>query len=126
MAEKTEFSEKEPLDRWDILPAVVLFCSIVLFLLFSTAGAGSAFVKSHGGSSRDTACRANMKQIATAKEEYAAKYHLPLGVALPEGCLWAKDGFIKSQSECPSGGEYTVGAVGELPKCSVGGKHSLE
>jgi hypothetical protein len=115
--------------RWgkgDVLPVGVLFGAIVIFLLFSVAIASPSYVKSRGGSPRYKSCVANMKQIESAKEEFAAKYHLPAGAPLPEGCLWAKGSYIRSEPECPSGGTYTVGVLGELPKCSVGGKHSLE
>jgi hypothetical protein len=98
----------------------------LLVLLLSTAL--PHFQTGHGSSdhSRDKSCRANLKQLDADEEMYAAKQHLPAGAALPAGCLWATGGFIKSQPECPSGGAYTVGIVGETPKCSIGGKHSLE
>ena len=126
MAEKTDFSEKEPLDGRDLPFIAALFCSIVVFLLFSTAIASPNFIRSRGDSPRYKSCVANLKQLESAKTEYAAKYHLSAGAALPEGCLWATGSFIKSQPECPSGGEYTVGVVGETPTCSIRGKHSLE
>lgn len=28
--------------------------------------------------------------------------------------------------ECPDGGQYTIGRIGENPKCSIGGNHALQ
>ena len=103
----------------------VLFAACVMSILTASIAAPN-FQKSRGGSPRHKACVANLKQIAAAKDEYAEKYRLSAGATLPDGCLWAKDGFIRSQPECPTGGDYTVGIIGETPRCTLGGTHSLE
>ena len=117
-------NEEDGVSRSDWLSAAALYCTVVLLLLITSAIASPG--KSRRGSSRDKACRANMKQLAHAKAEYAREHRLSASVELPDGCLWAKNGYIKSAPECPSGGTYTVGVVDETPRCSVGGKHSLD
>lgn len=69
-------------------------------------------------SSRRSSCIANLKQIDSAKEQYAMDNKLASGDAIPAGALWAAGGYIKSTPACPSGGTYTVNAVGTNPACS--------
>lgn len=68
--------------------------------------------------SRARTCSGNLKQIDSAKEQYAMENRLGQGDAIPDGDLWAADGYIKAEPECPSGGAYDVGAVGDDPTCS--------
>ena len=75
--------------------------------------------------SRTKACLANLKQIDSAKEQYAMDNRLNNGDAIPAGALWAANSYIKSIPVCPSGGTYTVDVVGTNPSCSVGGTHVL-
>jgi prepilin-type N-terminal cleavage/methylation domain-containing protein len=97
---------------------------VVLIIGILLAIAVPNFIKARE-SSRTKACVANLKQIDSAKEQYAMDNKLNDGDAIPAGALWAAGGYIKSQPECPSNGTYTVAAVGTDPSCDGGADHVL-
>jgi hypothetical protein len=77
----------------------------------------------NGGIPADMDCIANLKQLDTAKEQWAIENHkstndvptmADIAPLLPKRLSWS----------CRSGGVYTLGRVGEKPKCSVKG-HEL-
>lgn len=79
--------------------------------------------------SRARTCVGNLKQIDSGKEQYAMENRLNEGDAVDGAALWG-DGttagdFIKKPPACPSGGNYTVGNVGEDPVCDIGGDHAI-
>lgn len=79
--------------------------------------------------SRAKTCMGNLKQIDSAKEQYAMENRLNEGDAVDGADLWG-DGstpgdYIKNPPACPSGGDYTVESVGTDPTCSIGGDHAL-
>ena len=92
---------------------------VVLIIGILLAIAVPNFIKARE-SSRTKSCIANLKQIDSAKEQYAMDNKLNDADPIPAGALWAVGGYIKSEPECPSGGAYTVGNVGTDPLC-VGG-----
>ncbi|MGQ9658022.1 MAG: competence type IV pilus major pilin ComGC [Fimbriimonadales bacterium] len=71
---------------------------------------------------RANACRANLRQIQAAKEQWALVNRRP-GTATPS---WANlvPQFLQRQPQCPSGGTYTLRNVRTRPTCSIGGSHS--
>jgi hypothetical protein len=69
-------------------------------------------------------CINRLRQIDGAKEQWALENHAKSG-----DIVTIKDisSYIYKASEvlkCPQGGSYTIGRIGENPKCSVPG-HSL-
>ncbi len=68
---------------------------------------------------RATACRANLRKIQAAKEQWALVNRRP-GTATPG---WAQlvPQFLQQQPQCPSGGSYTLRNVRTPPTCSVAG-----
>ena len=68
---------------------------------------------------RANACRANLRQIQAAKEQWALVNRRP-GTAIP---TWANlvPQFLQRQPECPSGGTYTMNNVRTRPTCSIVG-----
>ncbi len=68
---------------------------------------------------RATACRANLRKIQAAKEQWALANRRP-GTATPG---WAQlvPQFLQQQPQCPSGGSYTLRNVRTPPTCSVAG-----
>lgn len=97
---------------------------VVLIIGILLAIAVPNFIKARE-SSRTKACVANLKQIDSAKEQWAMDNKAKDGDPVTDGALWAAGGYIKSEPECPSGGDYTVGNVGTNPSCSTGGEHVL-
>jgi|YNPBryBLVA2012_1023415.scaffolds.fasta_scaffold80337_1 prepilin-type N-terminal cleavage/methylation domain-containing protein len=67
-------------------------------------------------------CMANLRQIEQAKERYAIEYRRPNDAPVAWSDLLPA--YLKQQPECPSGGEYDLNSVGEIPTCSVEG-HEL-
>jgi prepilin-type N-terminal cleavage/methylation domain-containing protein len=68
--------------------------------------------------SRAKSCQSNLRQIETAKEQYAMDNKLSNGDEV-SGTLWPD--YIKQEPECPSGGTYTVNPIGTNAECSIGG-----
>ena len=68
--------------------------------------------------SRRNSCIANLKQIDSAKEQYAMEAKLNTGDAVTQGNLAPT--YIKSFPSCPGGGVYTIDVVGTNPSCSLG------
>ncbi|MEN6371670.1 MAG: prepilin-type N-terminal cleavage/methylation domain-containing protein [Armatimonadota bacterium] len=74
-------------------------------------------------SSRAKSCQGNLRQIETAKEQWAmdtkaasdATPDLSGGAGTP-----LVPNYIKSAPACPSNGTYTVGNMSTRPTCSVG------
>jgi prepilin-type N-terminal cleavage/methylation domain-containing protein len=92
---------------------------VVLIIGILLAIAVPNFIKARE-SSRAKACTANLKQLDSAKEQYAMDNKLSNGDAVAAGALWAANAYIKTEPECPSGGTYTVAAIGTDPTCSDG------
>lgn len=94
---------------------------VVLIIGILLAIAVPNFIKARE-SSRTKTCIANLKQIDSAKEQWAMENKKTTG----DACAFADlvPDYMKAQPSCPSGGTYTVGAVGTAPACSIAG-HSL-
>ena len=70
------------------------------------------------------ACIANLQGIAGAKATWGLEYHKQ-GTDVPqEGELFGLNKYLTQKPVCPSGGVYTMGAVGEKARCSLPG-HAL-
>ena len=74
-------------------------------------------------SSRAKACVANLRQIDSAKEQWAMDNRISTGTAGPAMSVLAGTGsttYIKTDPTCPSSGTYTVQPVATDPTCSYG------
>ena len=70
-------------------------------------------------SSRAKACISNLKQIDSAKEQFAMDAKKAAGYAVSETDLQS---YLKKIPECPSGGEkYNFGEIGSNPTCPNAG-----
>ncbi|MFN3682692.1 MAG: competence type IV pilus major pilin ComGC [Fimbriimonadaceae bacterium] len=94
---------------------------VVLIIGILLAIAVPNFIKARE-SSRTKTCIANLKQIDSAKEQWAMENKKTTGDACGFGDLVPD--YMKAQPSCPSGGTYTVGGVGTTPTCSIAG-HAL-
>jgi hypothetical protein len=71
------------------------------------------------GMRRDFSCASYLKQIDSAKEQWAIDNRATVGAAIPAGALWhPKRGYIKAEPKCPMGATYLVRRIGESPACS--------
>ncbi len=90
---------------------------VVLIIGILMAIAVPNFVKARE-SSRRQSCIANLKQIDSAKEQYAMDNKLASGAAVTMANLTGAGNYIKSTPACPASGAYTVDVVGTNPSCS--------
>ena len=67
---------------------------------------------------RANACRANLRQIQAAKEQWAMATNQGRD-ATPD---WNNlvPNFLQQQPRCPSNGTYTIGNMATNPTCSIG------
>lgn len=97
---------------------------VVLIIGILLAIAVPNFIKARE-SSRAKTCVANLRQIESAKEQWAME--MKKGATDTPG--WADlvggNAYMKAQPSCPSGGGYTIGDVATAPICSTGGTHVL-
>ncbi|MBS1716428.1 MAG: prepilin-type N-terminal cleavage/methylation domain-containing protein [Armatimonadetes bacterium] len=93
---------------------------VVLIIGILMAIAVPNFVTARNTSRMNT-CIANLKQIDSAKEQWAMDNKKDQGAAvawtdlIPAG----GGGYIKSQPSCPSGGTYAINVVGTNPTCTT-------
>jgi len=80
-----------------------------------------SFVKSRN-TSREKACINNLRQIDSAKEQWAMENNANDGDAFDAAAYaYIKGGVVPV---CPAGGTYTPGNIGTDPSCDVAG-HTL-
>ena len=70
-------------------------------------------------SSRQKSCIANLRQIESAKEQWAMDTKAAANAATAIGSLVPT--YIKTTPTCPSSGAYTTGTMAERPTCDVAG-----
>ncbi|MCX8052801.1 MAG: prepilin-type N-terminal cleavage/methylation domain-containing protein [Armatimonadetes bacterium] len=73
--------------------------------------------------SRAKSCCSNLRQIETAKEQWAMDNKASDGDDVT-GDLWPD--YIKDEPQCPSGGDYTVNPIGTNAECSIGDQGDSE
>ena len=68
------------------------------------------------------ACVNNLRMLDGAKQQWALKNRRAKG----DGVIWDDiKPYITTPMICSRGGTYILGRVGELPRCSTGGEHTL-
>ena len=70
-------------------------------------------------SSRKNTCIANLKQIDSGKEQWAMDNKKDAGATVLQTDL--SPTYVKTYPSCPSGGTYTINAVGTSPTCDQAG-----
>lgn len=77
-------------------------------------------------SSQDRTCIANLRQIESAKEQWAMEQGAAATSTPTQAALTAAvGGYIKVWPVCPNSGTYTIGTMATRPTCSTGGAHVL-
>ncbi|BDI32337.1 hypothetical protein CCAX7_43880 [Capsulimonas corticalis] len=90
---------------------------VVLIIGILLAVAIPSFVQARE-SSRAKACIANLKQIDSAKQQWAMDTKAA-ATATPTSANLAPT-YIKTYPSCPEAGTYTLGDVSTSPTCSIG------
>jgi len=81
--------------------------------------------RNHGADYSRTTCRANLQMLQSAKETWMLEHRKTTNDIPPDFDLFgAAPALMREKPTCPSGGSYTIGRVGEKPRCSVTG-HTL-
>jgi prepilin-type N-terminal cleavage/methylation domain-containing protein len=72
--------------------------------------------------SRMKSCQENLTKIDGAKEQWALENNQGPGTAVAEGDIVVADGtgYLKNMPNEPSGGTYSIEAVGTDPTCDTG------
>jgi prepilin-type N-terminal cleavage/methylation domain-containing protein len=89
---------------------------VVLIIGILMAIAVPNFIQARS-TSRKNSCIANLKQIDSAKEQYAMEAKLDTGATVTSGNIAPT--YIKAFPTCPGGGTYTIAVVGTNPSCSL-------
>lgn len=91
---------------------------VVLIIGILMAIAVPNFVQARTSSRRQT-CISNLKQIDSAKEQWAMDKQKDTGAAVVDADIFGSaTGYVKSKPTCPAGGTYTLAVVGTNPSCS--------
>ena len=67
---------------------------------------------------RKNACIGNLRQIESAKEQWALE-NKKAATETPAASELYPDKYIKSTPECPAGGTYSINNLGTRPTCSI-------
>src|ERR1041384_3294247 len=81
---------------------------VVLIIGILLAIAVPNFIKARE-TSRAKACVANLKQIESAKEQWAMDTKAATNASPGTSDLYGTSNYIRSTPSCPSGGTYTIG-----------------
>jgi|WetSurMetagenome_2_1015567.scaffolds.fasta_scaffold623130_2 hypothetical protein len=67
-------------------------------------------------------CITNLRMINAAKEQWALEHNKTNGTAVTENELkpYMRLDSKENFPQCPGGGIYSIGKIGELPTCSLG------
>ncbi len=95
---------------------------VVLIIGILLAIAVPNFIKARE-TSRAKTCIANLRQIESAKEQWAME--MKKGAADTPAQADLEPNYVKKWPACPSGGAYTINNVATDPVCSVGAPHVL-
>jgi prepilin-type N-terminal cleavage/methylation domain-containing protein len=94
---------------------------VVLIIGILLAVAIPSFVQARE-SSRAKACVANLKQIDSAKQQWAMDQKMASTASPAQGDL--SPTYVRSYPSCPESGTYTIGDIDTLPTCSIGANTS--
>jgi hypothetical protein len=106
-----------PMSAMAIVPAIALPAFAKARAVAQAQGQGG------GGrtSSQRNACINNLRQLDGAKEQWALENKKDISATPLMSDLIGTAKYIKVQPVCPQGGEYTLGSMGEKPRCSIPG-----
>ena len=69
--------------------------------------------------SRAKTCQGNLKQMQSAKEQWAMDTRAATTATPTTTDLYGTDKYIKAEPVCPSNGDYTIGAMNADPTCGT-------
>jgi hypothetical protein len=87
---------------------------LIVLLLVASAVATSFYIQHH----KKYSCYKTLRQINEAKWAASSAEHYSYRTVIPAAML-INCMKVHALPKCPSGGEYSIGSVGDLPTCSV-------
>jgi hypothetical protein len=116
MGQEESHARKEPVAPFK--PREFFFGLVVAGgVVFAVAGA--RWVTQSATVSAVSSCHANLKQLQGAKDSWASSHGKQREDVPTWNDLVGAKAYIARQPTCPSDGTYTLGPVGEAPRCSV-------
>ena len=107
----------------------VRFKSLIVAFTVAAFGATGFFLMVYYPKSIQPAavssCYANLKQLDGAINTWAFENKKTTNDAPAENELIGENGYIRKWPKCPRGGHYTLGKVGDKPRCSIH-EHDLD
>lgn len=103
-----------------MIKKIAFICIAVAFAFFA-----SVVLRSLNEARRTpaaNACVNNLRQLDGAKESWRLENHKTLNDTPRWEDLLP---YLRKKPVCPQGGTYILGRVGEPPRCSLGGTHTL-
>lgn len=91
---------------------------VVLIIGILLAIAVPNFIKARE-SSRAKSCVANLKQIESAKEQWAMDTKAAPTATPADTDLYGGDKYVKTTPECPAAGTYSIGDMATRPGCDI-------
>lgn len=91
---------------------------VVLIIGILMAIAVPAYTKSRANGQR-SACIDSLREIESAKEQYAMENKLTNGDTVALTDLIGATLYIKRLNNCAAGGTYTINPIGTYPTCNV-------
>src|SRR5947208_399686 len=91
---------------------------VVLIIGILLAIAVPNFIKARE-SSRAKACVANLKQIESAKEQWAMDTKAATTATPGATDLYGATNYVRTTPACPSGGAYTINNMATRPVCNI-------
>ncbi|MBT5928250.1 MAG: hypothetical protein HOH33_16735 [Verrucomicrobia bacterium] len=91
---------------------------ITLLILFLAAIVIPSAIPARPTTQRN-ACIYNLRMIQEAKSTWARAHVAPSDYVLTEADLISANSVVHHRPECPLGGTYIIGSLGQSPKCSL-------
>lgn len=110
------------------MPSVAGYSLIEIMVVVALVGVVAVLAVPNAMTARTTAsrsvCLAALKQIESAKEQWAVEHKKSGGDTALDDDLFGLDKYLKYKPKCPEGGSYLINANHAKPACSVAG-HTL-
>jgi hypothetical protein len=99
---------------------VIAFVAVVFFFLLAVILIPN-FISARTVSAQNP-CVNNLRQLDGAIQQWSVENHKASNDVVTMQAILP---YLKGPVTCPEGGTYILGRVGEAPKCSIGGRHTL-
>ena len=106
-------------ERWERAILISIFAIIASGIL--TFAATDAFFTPHRCPNPRTACTQNLRAIDGAAATWALENSKDTNALPTDADLFGPSLYLREKPTCLAGGTYTLGPVGQKPRCSIPG-----